>query len=254
MIMKQAIKSILVGGTMLAATSAAHAELEAELYTGFHSIYEFRGVELGDDGLIDVGIDLNYDLGSGINLNAGVWYGDSEGSNGGDFEEIDYYIGLSKSFGAIDLSVGYTYYDFAGSGSYSDEYFIGLATEFKNGIGVSLNFYDDFNGRSGGRDTTEGEYLELEGTKSWELSPCVNLDVAVGAAWSFSYNSDVNGGGRDGFNHYYISVATPWSISEKFTLTPYLKFVGADSDLASDFRTGRSEDLFYGGVSLSYSF
>lgn len=252
MIMKNAIKSILVGGTMLAATSASQAELETEIYAGYHSIYEFRGVDFGDD-LFDAGIDFTYDLGDGFSLNAGLWYADTDGNNANAaFDELDYYIGLTKTIGAVDVSVGYTYYDFPGDSDHSEEYFIGLSTEFENGIGVSLTYFDDFNS-DGGDDTTEGEYLELEATKSWELSPCVGLDLAVGAAWSFDYNSDVDGGDLDGFNHYFVAVAAPWTISESFTLTPYVKFVGAASDLAND-ENGDSEDLFYGGLSLSYAF
>lgn len=250
MIMKHAIKSILIGGTMLAAATSAQAELETEIYTGFHSAYEFRGVEFGDDGLFDAGIDLTYDLGSGFSLNGGVWFADSYGStaSGGDFEEVDYYISLTKTIGKVDVSLGYTYYDFPGnSGGDTNEIFVGLATEFENGIGLSATFYSDY-------DTIDGDYLEVVATKSWELCACVSLDLAVGAAWSFDYNVDVDGSSLDGFNHYYISLAAPWAISEKFTLTPYIKFVGADNDLLNDLSDGDSEDLFLGGISLSYSF
>jgi len=249
MIMKHAIKSILVGSSLLAAASTAQAELETEIYAGYHSIYEFRGVEFGDDGLFDVGLDLTYDLGGGFSLNGGVWFADSKGSDGGDFEEVDYYIGLTKTIGAVDVSVGYTYYDFPGdSAADTEEIFIGISHELECGLGLSLTYYEDI-------DVIDGGYLEFEASKSYELSPCVSLDLAVGAAWSFDYNSDVDGGALDGFNHYYVSVAAPWAVSEKFTITPYIKYVGAGSDLASEpLQSGDSEDLFYGGISLSYSF
>lgn len=252
--MKNTIKSMLIGGTMLAAAPASQAGLETEIYAGYHSIYEFRGVEFGDDGLFDAGIDLTYDLGSGFSLNGGIWFADSYGSGGGDFEEVDYYLGLTKTIGKVDVSVGFTYYDFPGTSGYSEEYFVGVSTEFENGIGVSLTYYDDFD-TDGTDDVTSGEYLELEVTKSWELNPCVQLDLAVGAAWSFDYNGDVDGvSSLDGFNHFYVSVAAPWKIAGDFTLTPYIKYVGADSDLANEYGTGNSEDLFYGGIKLSYSF
>ena len=235
---------------MAAVSTTASAGLETEVYAGYHSIYEFRGLELGDDGLIDVGIDLTFDLGSDFSLNAGVWFADSYGSNGGDFEEIDYYLGLSKTFGDFEVSVGYTYYDFPGSSFYTGEYFVGLSTEI-SGIGVSLTYYDDF--ETSGNDTFEGEYLELELSKSWDLNECVTLDLAVGAAWSFDYNGETDGSTLDGFNHYYISLATPWAITDKFSLTPYVKFVGAASDLASEY-DGSNGDLFYGGITASFSF
>ena len=71
-IMKTTIKSLLIGGSLLTATSA-FAEIEAEIYTGYHSIYEFRGVDLGDD-LVDTGVDLSYELAEGLSLSGGAWY------------------------------------------------------------------------------------------------------------------------------------------------------------------------------------
>ena len=58
-----------------------------------------------------------------------------------------------------------------------------------------------------------------------------------------------------GFNHFYLSAALPITLKEDVTLTPYLKFVGADDDLAnsSDASDG-NDDLFYGGVSLAIAF
>lgn len=228
---------------MLAA-APAYAELETEIHAGYHTIYEFRGVDFGDD-LYEAGIDLSYDLGGGFSLSGGAWYADTDG---GDFDELDLYIGLTKTLGPVDLSVGYTYYAFPGaSGSNTDEVYLGVATEFEYGIGLSLTYYEDI-------DVIDGGYLELEATKSFELSACVSLDLAVGAAWSFDYNVDVDGGALDGFNHFYISVATPWEILENMTLTPYIKFVGAGSDLDNDFDATASDDLFYGGITLSYAF
>ena len=252
-VMKNTFKSMMIGGGLLAAAAApASAGLETELYTGYHSIYEFRGVELGDDGLWDVGVDLTYDLGNGFSLNGGIWFADSYGSAGGDFEEIDYYVGLTKTIGSVDVSVGYIYYDFPGDSFFTDEFFVGVSTEFDNGIGVSLTYYDDYD--DDGNDTFEGEYLELEVTKSWEVNPCVTLDLSVGAAWSFDYNGDVDGGALDGLNHYFVSIAAPWAVADNFSVTPYIKYIGADNDLANEYGTGQSEDLFYGGVTLSYSF
>jgi len=243
--MKHAIKSLLIGSSMLAATSA-HAELETEIHAGYHGIYEFRGVDFGDN-LYEGGIDLSYDLGSGFSLSGGIWYADSNGS-GGNFEEVDYYMGLTKTIGKVDLSVGYTYYAFPGNDSAkTDEFSIGLSHEMECGLGLSLTFFKDV-------DDIQGEYLEFEATKSYELSSCVNLDLAVGAAWSFDYNPDTNGNSLDGFNHYFVKVALPWTFAENATLTPYIKFVGAGSNLGNDFDDGSSSDLFYGGISISYSF
>jgi hypothetical protein len=243
LVMNNTIKSLMIGGSLLAATPA-FAGIETEIHAGYHSIYEFRGVDLGDD-LLEAGIDLSYELTEGLTLTGGAWYADTDG---GDFDELDLYIGLTKTLGRFDLSVGYISYIFPGDTKYNtDEVYVGLATKLECGLGLSLTYYHDTNEIDGG-------YLESKVTKSYELSPCVSLDLAVGSAWSFGYNRDVDGGDLNDFNHYYAKVATPWTIRENMTLTPYIKYVGAGSDLDNEFGKTDSDDLFLGGVTLSYSF
>lgn len=235
----------MIGGSLLAAAvTITQAEVEVEVHAGYHSIYEFRGVDFGDD-LFEGGIDFSTDLAEGLSLSGGAWYADT---NGGNFDELDLYIGLTKTIGKVDVSVGYTYYAFPGTSSANtEEVYLGVATELECGLGLSLTYYEDI-------DVIDGGYLEFEASKSYELSPCVNLDLAVGAAWSFDYNADVDGGSLDGFNHYYVSVSAPWAIRDNMTLTPYIKFVGAASDFDNEFGATASEDLFLGGLILSYSF
>ena len=60
--------------------------------------------------LVDLGLDLNYELAEGLSLNGGAWYASWDA--GGAADELDLYIGLTKTLGAVDLSVGYTYYIF----------------------------------------------------------------------------------------------------------------------------------------------
>ena len=251
MIMKHAIKSILAGGTLLAAASTAQAELQVEATAGYHSIYEFRGQDLGDD-LFSGSIDVSYDLGQGYTLSGGIWYGDINDGAGTSFEEVDYYVGLSKSFGPVDLSIGYTYYAFPDStGTDSQEWYVSAATELAYGIGFSATFYDDFDQSS--QDTVEGEYLEFTFSKSFELCACASLDLEAGIALSFNYQNDVDGSGLDGYSHHYVTAAVPYAVSDKLTVTPYLKYVGVSDNFANS-AEGDSEDLFLGGVSLSYSF
>jgi hypothetical protein len=246
-IMKTTIKSLLIGGSLLTATSA-FAEIEAELYTGYHSIYEFRGIDFGDD-LADVGLDLNYELADGLSLNGGAWYASNDAG-----DELDIYIALTKTLGDLDLSIGYTGYFFPEASDLdTDEIFIGLSTELSCGLGLALTYYEDI-------DVIDGGYLDFEVTKSLELTESASLDLAAGAAWSFDYNSDVaspdddNLIPLDGFNHWYVSVALPLSIKEDVTLTPYIKYVDADSDLNNEFGEIGSDNLFYVGASLSVAF
>ena len=248
-IMKTTIKSLLIGGSLLTATSA-FAEIEAEIYTGYHSIYEFRGVDFGDD-LVDTGVDLSYELADGLSLSGGAWYA-SWDEAGGEGDELDLYIGLTKTLGAVDVSVGYTHYFFPGASDINtEEVYLGLATELECGLSLALTYYEDI-------DAIDGGYLEFEAAKGFELTESVSLDLVAGAAWSYDYNSETvaaGDGSLSGFNHFYISAALPIALKEDVTLTPYIKFVAADDDLAntSDASDG-NDDLFYGGVSLSVAF
>jgi uncharacterized protein (TIGR02001 family) len=246
--MKNTITSLMIGGSLLTA-SAVHAEIEAELYTGYHSIYEFRGVDLGDD-LVDTGLELSYELSEGLSLSGGAWYASWDA--GGADDELDLYIGLTKTLGAVDFSVGYTYYIFPGDGgANTEEVYLGVATELDCGLGFALTYYEDIDQISGG-------YMEFEAAKSFELSECVGLDLAAGAAWCDDYelNADVDGSNMDGFNHWYITAALPITLKEDVTLTPYIKYVDASSDLDSSLvdDDASSDDHFYGGVSLSIAF
>ena len=238
----------MIGGSLLAAAATtASAEVEFEIYAGYHEIYEFRGVDFGDD-MVDGGFELSTELANGISFTAGAWYQDSDGNNGNAaFDELDLYVEFGKTIGAFDVAVGYISYIFPGSQEgNTDEVYVGLSHELECGLGLALTYYHDTNEFDAG-------YLEFEASKSIKVNECTSLDLSAGAAWSFGYNSDVDGGDLKGFNHFFASIALPWSFSENATLTPYIKYIGADSDFAND-EDGKSDDFFYGGVSLSYSF
>ena len=226
---------------MLAAVSAS-AELETEIHSGYHSIYEFRGVDFGDD-LYEAGIDFSYELSEGLSVSGGVWFAENDPG-----DELDLYAGLTKTLGSIDVSFGYIGYLFPGGNDFNtSELYIGASHELASGVGLSLTYYEDV-------DEIIGGYLEGEASKSYELSGSVSIDLALGGAWSFDYNNDINGTTLSGFNHWYASVALPCEIKDGVALTPYLKYVGAGSDLNNDFSATASDDLFYGGVTLSVAF
>ena len=247
--MNNTTKSIILGCSAVAASVAsASAEIQTEINTGYHSIYEFRGVEVGDN-LVTAGIDASTEIAPGLSLSAGVWYGDSNSNNGNShFEELDLYFSLTKSYERFDVSVGYTHYGFIGglSENNTSEWFIGASTDLGRGVGLSLNFYRDL-------DAFEGSYIEAEFTKSYTAFDNVAIDLAAGISYSDGYNSDTNGGSLNGLNSYYISASSPWEIGKGVVMTPYLKFVVADSELASG-EDGESNNLLLGGVSFSYAF
>ena len=262
--MNHSIKSLILGGSILAtapvfagvATEVAPAPVPApessvafEVFGGYHTIYEFRGADFGDD-MFDAGFNVSNTFSNGISLNGGVWYADTQGgSNQFSFNELDVFVGIGKTFGQFDLTAGYTYYTFPDSPGSLDthEFSVGVGTEIFYGIGTNLTYFHDV-------DLLDAGYLEFSASKSFELCSTINLDLSAGAAWSFNYTPDTNGGGLDGFNHWYVKAAAPWNFYGDFTITPYVKYVDVANDFASEINSGTSEDNFFGGISLSYSF
>ena len=249
--MNNITKSLIAGCSLVAATSAS-AEIETSIHAGYHSNYEFRGVDLGDS-LTTAGIDASKDLGGGFSANAGIWYGTTNGNSEFNLKEFDYYLGLTKSFNNFDVSAVYTWYDVDTSINPSgdldtSEWYIGVSTEVAYGVGLSLTYYRDV-------DLIDASYIELSATKSYELNACTSLELGAGLAYSDGFNVDTDGGGSlDGLNHYYLSATLPWEAGKGVTVTPYVKYVLADSDLVSDLDSGNDDNILLGGVSFSYSF
>lgn len=227
-------------------TPASGVEFEALL--GYSSIYEFRGADFGDN-MIEAGFSLTNELSNGYSLSGGVWYGDTRGSSDQEsFNELDVSTGIGKSWGKFDFSLGYTYYTFPNStSSDTSEFSFGVSTETYYGIRLGLTYYHDV-------DAINAGYLEFDASKTYALSGAVGLELSGGVAWSFNYNLDTYGGGLDGFNHYFLKAALPWNFYADLTLTPYCKYVGVSDDFASEINTGVSENNFFGGVHLTYSF
>jgi len=264
MIMNTKIKSIILGGTMLSAASAFAgvsteiapvvapvSGVEYEAFVGWHSIYEFRGADYGDN-MFDAGFGLSNEFSNGYSLSGGVWYADTRGgSNQDGFNELDLFAAVGKSWGQFDLSLGYTYYTFPNStSSDTSEFSFGVATETYYGIGLGLTYFQDV-------DALNAGYLEFEASKSFALMDKVGLDLSAGVAWSFNFSPETvaaGGGGLDGYNHFFVKAALPWNFYGDFTVTPYAKYVGVSNDFGSEINTGESENNFFGGVSLSYSF
>jgi len=226
------------------------SKVEFQVSGGYHTIYEFRGAHLGDD-LFDAGLDISGDIGHGLTLSGGLWYGYTlDGADDDSFNELDLFASLTKSFGPVDVSVGYTYYSFPSEESDgTNEFNVTASTEVVYGIGLSAMYAYDVD--------IEGGYLEFGTNKSFEISDQLSVDLSGGVSFSFDYNPErvSRGGGRlDGFNHWFVKAAAPWKFYGDFTVTPYVKYINVASDFASEFDTKASDDHFFGGVSLSYSF
>jgi len=62
-------------------------------------------------------------------------------------------------------------------------------------------------------------------------------------------------GTRDGYQGWYAVATLPWKITDTLTLSPYVKFTDADSDLVTDAKgTSHGKRYLIGGAMLGITF
>jgi uncharacterized protein (TIGR02001 family) len=82
---------------------------------GVSSQYIWRGVDQNKDKASPfVGADFSHPVGD-FNLYLGVWTGAQDNIAGAGGQEIDYYAGLTKSFGPATFDIGYSIFVYPGA-------------------------------------------------------------------------------------------------------------------------------------------
>lgn len=246
------------------ATVSSGSDLVGQVHVGYGSQYEFRFVDLGSD-LVEAGLNLSYDLNETFGLSAGAWYGSVNDSQTVDnsFNELDLFAAVSTNAGPVSLELGYITYFFQDIAADADEFqglddsqevYLSAGMDLVWGVNASATYFYDF-------DSHNGWYLKPELTKSFEISDClgVNLGAGVGIADGHGrqISANVPTGTADGFQGWFVKAELPWQVRENVTLAPYVKYVDAESDLASDIAdsadVGGREHLI-GGVKLTVGF
>ncbi|MES2476242.1 MAG: hypothetical protein V4640_10710 [Verrucomicrobiota bacterium] len=223
----------------LAAASAlvagnAQAEVEYQLGAEYASMYLFRGADLGDN-LVDVSLDAAYEY-NGVNISGGVWGAafESAQNTGNQVDnEVDWYAEVGYDFGFANLSVGYIYYWNVGNlGVDQQEVPLTISRDF-GWANLYLTYF-------WGVDAPDNNgYMELGGSHSWELSPCLAL----------TYGSNVGFYAEEGdFTAWTNKLSLDWGFSENAKVSPFIAF---SLDFA---QVGGIDDEFLGGSMLSVSF
>ena len=239
----------------MVAPAPARDFFEGEIHVGYNNMYEHRFVDLGDD-MVEAGVDVAFDLGGGWSINAGAWYASTnddkydydEGPSyvfGDDvltpyqetwrdsFNELDLYAGVGAEYGMFNFEVGYIYYFFPDNRDVNtSEIYASVGVDLPWEMGLTATGYYDI-------EEYSGLYVDLKVTKSFELTECLGLDLAAGIGYADGHGLQQDGpfnwrSTRDGYQGWYISAALPWEIVENVTLTPYIKYTDADSDLVTD--------------------
>jgi hypothetical protein len=230
-------------------SGAAMAEIEGDVYAGYSTQYNFRGVNNGDD-LAEAGVNLSTKCPlTGGTITASVWYGSVNADDRLFDNQMISTLGINKEFGGVDVGFGFIRYDFDNSGGsfFSDtsEIYLSAATDLYAGVRGKVAFYYDV-------EVRDGWYMEGTLSKSFEINETVDLTVTGGLSVYQSYAAF-----SDGMNQLFITVALPWAIKDNVTLTPYLKYSNVDSDQFSGVNGGNldfGDNEFFGGVRLNVSF
>jgi hypothetical protein len=231
----------LAAATALVAGNAS-AEVEYELHTGYSSMYLFRGLDLGDD-LIEVGVDAATEV-NGFGLSAGAWYGSFDAPTGFgapfgnmDADELDIYGEVSKDLGFANVAVGYIYYMYnQGTANTllapiddAQEIYFSVGRDF-GFLEASLTYFWDI-------ETDNGGYTELALAKSFELSPCLTLNVGSNVSYLVEEGD---------FWAWTTKTSLDWGFAEHAKLSPFVALsVALDSAL---------DDELVAGSMLSASF
>jgi hypothetical protein len=240
----------------LAAASAlvagnASAEVEYELHTGYTSEYLFRGANLGQD-LIEVGADVAGEW-NGIGLSAGAWYGSFKKSgqvdvfnNTADYTadtwELDLYAEVSKDFGFVTGAIGYIIYINSDSESlevfnqnfnpnsqdYQEVYF-SIARDW-GFVDSSFTYFWGIEGENFG-------YSELAFSRSFELNPCLALNLDTNVSYLFDESE---------FGSWTTSATLDWGFAGTAKLSPFVALSVAIAD--------ELDDELVGGAMLSVGF
>jgi hypothetical protein len=263
-----AAASALVAGNALAGTSApvtapapAPAECDAfpcldyELHVGYTNEYLWRGLSLGQD-LVEAGFDVATEW-NGLGISAGAWYASYDTSGQVfrstvrevDVDELDLYAEVSKDFGFLTAAVGYIYYfnedtisqnssQFGFSKFVDDaqEVYFSVSRDF-GFANASLTYFWDIEGDNDG-------YSELALTRSFELAPCLALNVGTNVGYLVEAGD---------LTAWTTKVGVDWAFAEKAKLSPFVALSIALSDEVDTSYLG-SENEFVAGSMLSVSF
>jgi len=218
---------------------------------GYNSLYEFRGVDLGSN-MVEASASLSTTY-EGFGFTASAWYATvNDNPINTTPNELDLTFGITKSLGPINLSGGYIYYSFFNATQLNtQELYLGASSEIVAGITLGATAYYDI-------DLYNGWYFDAKLSKTFKPCSCVGIVTAVGVdfAEDTKLQAKANGKALDGYQGFYAMISVPCALRKDVTLTPYVRYVNADSKLATDSvnRHTTGQEHVIGGLKLSLAF
>ncbi len=232
--MKKVLTLAITAGLM-----AGSAVAGSSLSVDFATAHIFRGQTVIDELVVQPGVEL---YGFGMpeeygEIAAGVWgstapFNDDSPSLDSVYE-TDWYINYSlpQIVEGVDLSVGYTEYQYSFGADEKELNFGGGYAISNLYLGASANFMID------DRNLLTEDQIYLDFFADYALEVSDEVDVNFGGLISYMIQGDGydTAGLDDGFNHYEIYGAFNYALGEMWSLGASLAYIGQlDDDVLID--------------------
>ena len=237
--------TLMISLAALAAGVASAVDFGASV--DFASAYVFRGVTLNNGVVVQPGVEVSgfllpEEYGS---LAVGIWANydlDDEDGDGSDFSEVDYYVSYTLPIEVLDVSVGYTEYNYPGGGTADKEVALTLGKELgTNGLYASVTA----NYGVGGAVDQSGY---IQGALDYEKELSDKFTGSLGVTIAYALIDE----GSDGFSDATASAGLSYALSDNWSLSGGLTYIAQlDEDVLSD--AAYDVDVV-ASVGLSYSF
>jgi uncharacterized protein (TIGR02001 family) len=159
--MSKKLITAIAAATLIVGALSTPVSAEVTATAGFVSDYYFRGSNLGDGGA-----NGSIDWSEG-GLSAGVWAID-DGMGGNDGLEYDLYLAYGVELDAVDLSIGYTRFEYTHTSDFEHEVNLGVAAG-AFALAVDIGEDDD----DGAADAADYRHVAL----SWAIDDVYGLTV-----------------------------------------------------------------------------
>jgi len=224
---------------------------------GVFSQYIWRGYELSKDSIvIQPSVTVSYkDVSFNLwgNLDTDVY---SDTRDEAQFNETDMTLSYDKSFGIVNLGVGYIYYALDAADD-SQEIYLSLGLDTL--LSPSLTVYREIS-------HLPAWYISLGISHSFELPKEITLDLGGSIGYYASDDDDFveiddNGNGTtDKYNALHnglVSVGLTIPVGKYFSVVPMIAYsfpLSNEADNLIKLGPSGKSDFFYGGVTASLSF
>lgn len=244
-----------------AAGEDSAAEWEAEISTGWDSLYMWDGVNVLRDGqpygsgLYWTDLNGTLSLTDSDFLSADAWV--AFGFDRTDYKELDVYIGYTRTINNLALDFGYTFYDIYSGPFYSHElnWKAGYTFDLLGGITVTPSISYSLNL---GPDVADGEGITKTGAgflrARVDAAIPVNQSIFSIKPWfafgaSFDYNFKENGSYYTGANNLEAGIGVSVRITDSITIYNYCAYSTQWAGLL-----GTLPNTFWSGIKITFAF